>query len=113
MLRPPAALVQWARSGQSVQAAANVAVPSPSRPRRMPAVFPAGQVTVSSSRLTVNWSLVNISPGSGRPLGLAAGVDPGFGEPVQELPAAVGGVAVDGPRLRPGVRLRLGLRHVV
>src|SRR5664279_3613193 len=31
----------------------------------------------------------------------------------QELPAAVSGVAVDGPRLRPGVRLRLGLRHVV
>jgi len=64
MLRPPAALVHWARSGQPVQAGPNWAAPDPSLLRRIGAVFPFGQVTVSVSRSTLKAStrVLGMSP---------------------------------------------------
>jgi len=62
MVRPPAAVVHWARSGQPAQSAPKLAIPDPSLPRWIDADCWWGQVTVSSSRSTVNRSLENNPP---------------------------------------------------
>ena len=62
MVRPPAAVVHWSRSGQLAHDLAKDAVPSPSGPRRMSTVTLFGQVTVPAPRSISKRSLVNNPP---------------------------------------------------
>ena len=62
--RPRTLLVQASRSGQTLHAAPNQALPPPRRAGRIATVTRAGQVTVWACRSTRNWSLANRPPGA-------------------------------------------------
>jgi hypothetical protein len=98
VLRPVLESVHCARSGQVVQAAPKSALPAWRRlslTRRIGLTVPLGQVTRCWSRLMSKRSLVNFPVGCDGWLDLGLGVDPGAVEPVEDLPGAVGGIAVD------------------
>ncbi len=99
MVLPALASVHCAASGQLAQADPKVAICVPVPAGRIVVVTPAGQRTVRAATSTANWSLPKTPGRRRRRLHLAADLRSRRLQRLQQLPGAIGRVAVDRQRL--------------
>ena len=110
MVRPAAELVHCAASGQPAQAAPNAAVPPPVVAGRIGTRHPVRAGHGARVQVDVEASLVNRPPGAVGGCTLVLDLRARGFQPGQQLPGAVGGVAIDRRRPRSRVRARVRRR---